>query len=186
MEPHLNGCSWQDDSEVGSQLLNGFGKFGFPVLDDVTLIKDTIVEFYISAKVEKGNPHYNCANSSQNTKLDIELKGYSLKKVNVITYNIVWGYYEIVFLHLVLQPAKIKAQFHGSKTGSINRIYAHIYQICSTHQIYIDYCNCFFDLTLPHSLCRRPGVVQWVEVLFAAELAHLIHPVTSQCGRTHN
>lgn len=52
MASHLNGCSWQDDSEVGSQLLNGFGKFGFPILDDMTLIKNTVIEFDISEKLE--------------------------------------------------------------------------------------------------------------------------------------
>lgn len=48
--PHLNGRSRQDDSEVGSQLLNGFGKFGFPILDDMTLIKDAVIKFDISKK----------------------------------------------------------------------------------------------------------------------------------------
>lgn len=51
--PHLNRSSWQDDSEVSSQLLNGFGKFGFPILDDMTLIKDAVIKFYISRKVGK-------------------------------------------------------------------------------------------------------------------------------------
>ena len=41
-------------------------------------------------------------------------------------------------------------------------------------------------MVLPHTFCRWPGVVQGVEVLFGAELAHLVHPVTRQCGWAHH
>ena len=42
------------------------------------------------------------------------------------------------------------------------------------------------SLSLPHSFCRRPSVVQRVEVLFGAELANFIHPMAGQRGRTHH
>lgn len=72
MASHLNGCSWQDDSEVGGQLFNGFGKFCFPVLDDMTLVKDTVVKFYISKKVgEKKKLHLKDWASTFKTQTDI-------------------------------------------------------------------------------------------------------------------
>lgn len=52
-KPHLNGGSWQDDAEVGSQLFDGFGEFGFPILDHMALIEDTVIKFYISGKIRK-------------------------------------------------------------------------------------------------------------------------------------
>ena len=103
LRPHLTWRSWQDDAEVGSQLLDGFGKFRLAVLDDVTLIEDTVIEFDISKK----RVHVNNWALVQNTKtFENKNNKYSLKKVDVIPYNIIRGYYKIVFFHLVLQPGK--------------------------------------------------------------------------------
>lgn len=49
---HLDGRSRQDDSEIGGQLLDGFGKFGFAVFDHVTLVEDAVIKFDVAAKSE--------------------------------------------------------------------------------------------------------------------------------------
>lgn len=46
--------------------------------------------------------------------------------------------------------------------------------------------NHSLSIPSPHSFSRRPSVMQRVEVFSAAELAHFVHPVASQCGRTHH
>lgn len=62
---HLNGCPWQDDTKVGSQLLDGFWKFGFPIFDDMTLIKDAVIKFYVSEKIKD---LFNTEQKTQNKK----------------------------------------------------------------------------------------------------------------------
>lgn len=52
---HLDWRSRQDDTEVGRYLLDGLGKLGLPILNDMALIQDTIIKFNIPEK-EK-TPH---------------------------------------------------------------------------------------------------------------------------------
>lgn len=42
------------------------------------------------------------------------------------------------------------------------------------------------EQSLPHALRGWPGVMQRVQILFAAELAHLVHPMAGQRGRTYD
>ena len=58
---HLDGCSRENDPEVGSQLFDGLGKLGLPILDHMTLIQDTVIEFDIPRNAQR---KYNMQKSS--------------------------------------------------------------------------------------------------------------------------
>lgn len=104
---HLNGSPWQYKSKVGSYLLNGFREFSFSIFDDMPLIKDTIIEFYISVKQQR-KALLQIRNTHDRFKWQ-----YALKEVDVISNNIIRGDDQIVFFHQVLQPEKkILIQLH--------------------------------------------------------------------------
>lgn len=160
---HLDGRSRQDDSEICGQLLDGFGKFGFAVFDHVTLVEDAVIKFDVPAKAEAAGQVLKPP-----PPLELEALGqYTPEKVDVVPHDVVRRHYQVVLLHLVLQPGskeKTVGAFqpsHGRKRPRAPR-------------------------ASPHSFRGRSGVVQRVQVLFGAELADLVDPVSCERGRTHH
>lgn len=77
---HLNRRPRQDDPKVSSQLLDGFGKFGFAIFDHVTLIKDAVVKLDVPAKLETQVYTLGKKTTTKKTPAEIEVEENTHRK----------------------------------------------------------------------------------------------------------
>lgn len=99
---HLDGRSRQDDSEVCGQLLDGFREFGFAIFDHVTLVEDAVIKLDVA--VSQKQP-VSFPKTPPTPLPESEVLGkYTPEKVDVVPHNVVRRHYQVVLLHLVLQP----------------------------------------------------------------------------------